>query len=671
MPLTSLPGGTPPQAPTTPAPEPRAMPPSWPRPGADRRRWALVPALAGAAYGSVLGLGFAADDFVQLNGVREPANFGRELLPIVGRVFYRPVGWFLTWWIGWNTWGANPWPYHLISLALHAAVALVLGLWLAQATGRPRLGWLAGALFAALPLHLEAVGWISAQFDEWAALFGVLSLYCFTAWLSRPAAWRYALALVCYSLGLFTKESLLAFLPLLALAAWLAGPRRDRRAWARLGLALLPFAAVLAVNVSLRLAVWGRLGSYPAARTDYPAFFWDALLSDIRILLAPLNPSLLGLAPVQIVGAATGLALLVGLARFGAREGRLLVVAGAWIALAFVPALNLPANAADLQGNRFFYLPAAGYCLAVAALLDALLSTARRPAPARAAIGLLLLGAGAVTWAQLAPWQTATAQVSALERQLRALIPPEPRANGMVWYAEKPPETYQGAYVAGGWLDAMRGFTDNDMPYLQEGIVKVPAASAAPIAAAARDAFALRFRFDAAAARYVVDAAAGVTDEAAPPGPAQQGSAFMLWDFRACPPAGPAPWQALQAQARCVPAAGLTLQAPAGDAQLALPRARVEPAAANARFVRLRVALSAAVSAGPRTGQWFWRGAPTGYQWDAAHSRSFALRADGAPHVYWTFLAAGEAGAITGLRLDPAPGPVAATVAWIAVDLVP
>ncbi|HUP27639.1 MAG TPA: hypothetical protein VM409_04325, partial [Chloroflexia bacterium] len=145
-------------------------------------RWALIPVLAVVAYASVLRIGFLADDVGLLQTAQAHTNPFDALVPIPRWYFYRPVGTFLTWEIGWDMWGLNPVPYHLLGLFLHAAVSLVLALWAAELSGKKWLGWLAGALFAVYPLHLEAVGWLSAQWDEWAALFGLLSVLFFTRW---------------------------------------------------------------------------------------------------------------------------------------------------------------------------------------------------------------------------------------------------------------------------------------------------------------------------------------------------------------------------------------------------------------------------------------------------------------------------------------------------------
>jgi hypothetical protein len=348
-----------------------------------------VPLLAVVAYARALSVGFLGDDFVLLAFARLPGVDWSALLPHSPHwPSYRPVGVLLTWELGWALWGANPLPYHLVSLLIHAATALLLGLWLADATRAPLLGWLAGALFAVFPIHTEAVAWVAAQWDEWAALFGLAGLALFTAWWRRAGgpggAGLYAGALIGYTLSIFAKESTLAFLPVFAAAAWLAAPPAGR-VWPRLGLALVPFGAVLALNVGLRLAVGGTLGAYQEASTDYVTFFWTELLNRIRILLAPLNPAVAGEAAVQIVGALTSLGLLLGLMYFGYRQRAVLAVAGLWIVLTLAPILNLGMQSGDLENNRFFYLPIAGYCVVLAALITPALrgGPARRGRPGR------------------------------------------------------------------------------------------------------------------------------------------------------------------------------------------------------------------------------------------------------------------------------------------------
>ncbi len=142
--------------------------------------WVLVPLLAIVAYATVVRIGFLSDDLLSLQAAKQGLIDLRVFVPQECCPLYRPVGLMLTWYYGWHVWGFNPLPLHIEGLLLHSAVSLVLGLWIREIAGNPWPGWLAGALFAVFPLHSEAVGWLAAQWDVQATLFGLLSAWLFT-----------------------------------------------------------------------------------------------------------------------------------------------------------------------------------------------------------------------------------------------------------------------------------------------------------------------------------------------------------------------------------------------------------------------------------------------------------------------------------------------------------
>ena len=627
--------------------------------------WVCIPVFALFAYLPVVNIGFLGDDFVLLADAYDHRLDIQALFFQPGRWFYRPLGHLLVWRLGAVTWGLNPWPYHLISLLLHAGVALVLALWLAELTRRRALGWLAGALFAVFPLHLEAVAWVSAQWDTWAVFFVLISVWLFTRWWRRGGGWWYALALLFYTLGLFSKDSLLAFVPLFGLTAWAAAPPQARAAWWRLGGALLPFVGVLLLNLGLRYAFWGNIGGYPGTRADYANFFWDALTGFARVLLAPLNAEVLGPAAVQITAALTSLLLLCGLICYGRAHWRLLVLAAGWIVISLVPVLNLPINLANLQQNRLLYLAAVGYCAGVGALLYQAVLSNRWRLPARVVVGLLLGVSAATCWIHLAPWHTATAQAIALDQELRRLAPPQTHKNELVWYTEDVPVMYRGAFVYILGLNMTRYITDKEY-----AIPKSAPAVDAPLGDGPRDAFAFRFRFNPATVRYEVDYAAGVTAGDQPPDAPAQAGGYQLWDLRECAGAAARQWTLQGARAECVSGTGLTLQSVSPEASLTSPTLRIAPDAGTARFVRIRIALRYPAAESPLAGRWFWQGLET--NWSEPHSRAVSIKQNGEMHIYWTFLSAEEIGpALTRLRFDlgPASGPI--LISWIALDQVP
>jgi hypothetical protein len=632
--------------------------------------WLAVPALAILAYATALRVGFLGDDFVLLRQVETiPLGFD-ALLPRADWVFYRPVGWLLAWVFGWDIWGFNPLPYHLVGLLLHAGTSLVLGVWLAEVSRRRWLGLLGGALFAVFPLHIEAVGWLAAQWDLWAVFFGVLSLWLFTRWWREGGTRRYALSLIFYALGIFSKESLLAWLPVFALSAWLVTPRAaDRKWWRRIVFSLAPFVAVLAFNLGLRLLVWGNIGGYTEVPTGLSVPFEDTFVGYLQVLISPLNPAVFGNALPQVVGIVAGGLIFLGLLWYGYRERRLLLLAAAWVLLALAPVLNLPLLASDLQQNRFTYLPAAGYCVLIAVLLyQAALSLRRTRLRmlAPAAIGVLLALGVAASWLHLRPWHTATVQANEVVQELNRLIPPQGQWQGLVWDATNIPDTYEGAYLFRMGLGELRYFTAGDDPWVN----RVDDAAKVDVTAGGGDTFAMRFFYSQSAERFHVNYLAGFSSDSTPPTSQGPDTGFKLWDFTDCSSGAIEQWQTAGAAVGCDHSKGMVVTPLGTDPQMIGPALSLKPADVGARFVRLRVAAS--YPQGTKEGtvtQWFWQ--EPGQDWSPERIKTMNVKADGRMHVYWTFLPASDVKrALSRLRLDPANASNPVTISWIAVDLV-
>jgi hypothetical protein len=588
------------------------------------------------------------------------------------------------WQLGWVLWGANPVPYQVFGLLLHAGVALMLGLWLAEATQRQTLGWLAGALFGVFPLHLEAVGWISAHWDALATLLAITSLYCFTRWWRRRETdginrlSLYILSLLFYTLAVFAKESMLAFAPMLGVAAWLSTPRLRRysewgwRAWSRLALFILPFFLPVAANLAMRLLFWGTLGGYRHLRTDIGNYFWDNLATDMRLLLAPVNVSLLGSLWSQLVGALSTIALIIGLVLYGRRYKRPLLAALSWLGVAIAPVISMPSNTFDLQMNRYLYLPAAGYCVGVATLLYAAVVAARRwRSLAMSLVAALILLSIGLCWIQLRPWHTATVQTREIVAETLRLIPPRhSRPQGMIWYVEKAPDNYKGAFVLRRTIASARvflsGVEDDANVENTAGVLQ------APIANDSRDAFAVRFNFNENESRFHVDYAVGITADQSLPSGTEVGEGLRVWDFGDCASDVLDEWQVVLAAVRCEPDNGLMLDPGGEDPQMVSVPIEVQARQDGARFVRLRASMTHAPSGiGPQrhVSEWFWKG-PT-IDFTAERMRLMPIRQDGKPYTYWAIVPVTEVEeTITGLRFDPVNGPIPTVVHWIAMDLV-
>ena len=148
---------------------------------------------------------------------------------------------FTTFWLEARLWGLSTFGLHLVNVLLHAANALLL--WrLLRRLGVPG-AWLAGAVFALHPVHVESVAWITERKNVLSGLFYLLSAGAYLRWLkaSHPA-WRaappgstrsgagwYGLALVGFAAALLSKTVTCTLPAMLLLVQVWKQPRVGRR----------------------------------------------------------------------------------------------------------------------------------------------------------------------------------------------------------------------------------------------------------------------------------------------------------------------------------------------------------------------------------------------------------------------------------------------------------
>jgi tetratricopeptide (TPR) repeat protein len=271
------------------------------------------------------------------------------------------------------------------SLLWHVVAAWLLMVLVRRLLPAERRKWalLAGLFFVVHPLTTETVDNASFREDSLVTVFTLATLI-----LALDG--RRALALLCYALGLLSKESAV-MAPVLLCILRLAGfdgqrrlpnaPRlppsgRDRMRW--ILQELLPFGLLTVVYLGLR---FGPMKT-PVAYARYPGGTFGATLMglpaiwahDLRLLVWPwplcaeytgyfrFGPQPWG--PVALAGLAV--AAYLGLILVAARRGARAVAFGlGWFLLALLPVSNLlpiPIPAAE----RFLYLPLCGVALALA-----------------------------------------------------------------------------------------------------------------------------------------------------------------------------------------------------------------------------------------------------------------------------------------------------------------
>lgn len=145
---------------------------------------------------------------------------------------YRPIC-TLSFRLNYALGGLDPWGYHLINVVLHGAATALFSSLSKLLLGSGWWSLLAGLLFAAHPIHTEAVAGVVGRADVGAALFFLLALRCYI----RHCALRTSGA---------RRESWMWFLGTLACAAC-------SMLWKEQGVTVLAVAAVYDVFVFHRM----------------------------------------------------------------------------------------------------------------------------------------------------------------------------------------------------------------------------------------------------------------------------------------------------------------------------------------------------------------------------------------------------------------------------------
>jgi hypothetical protein len=302
--------------------------------------------------------------------------------------FYRPIG-FLSLWIDWRMFGDALGWYHLQSVGLHVANALLVAV-LGRGLGYKRSVATAAALvFAVAPATFETVLWPAARFDLLAAFFSLIA-FCLALRYARAGGLAVLFAMCAsIALALISKESAYAA-PLLLIVLWLRAAPEETKRWAR---AISCAFLVAAAAVALRFLILGGIGGYGSLHF---ALTWKTLAT--LLVRAPLACQMAVDAttrwPLWVGAAVAGFALLLVYIAFTYRPGparrEWWPLAALFVAL--LPSANVIAFIGpSLVQGRYLY-----YCSVWAALfLGAVVM--RTPHP-RTALALWVALAGLATF---------------------------------------------------------------------------------------------------------------------------------------------------------------------------------------------------------------------------------------------------------------------------------
>lgn len=347
--------------------------------------------LAIAASFTGISNGFALDDveiIVRNDRVHSLAGAWRIFVepywpPEMGSSLYRPftiLAFALQWLIG----GGSPLPFHVTSILVYALCSVAV-LKLCREIADWPVAWLAAALFAVHPVHVEAVANVVGQAELWAALLSIVAATCFIQARKRGSLGARDMMIVSalYGSALMFKEHVIV-LPALLIAAELTIVGQGRVGSRVRGIAPL-LAAMGAVGVGFLVVRTAVLGEFEGGgvspifvEQDFVSrfltmlrvvmewirlFFWPAELaadySASRIRIAS------GFEPEMLPGAAV-LAGAILIALHFRRSNPALTFGTAWAGIALLIPSNLVVVTGFVLAERALFLPSVGVMLIAA-----------------------------------------------------------------------------------------------------------------------------------------------------------------------------------------------------------------------------------------------------------------------------------------------------------------
>jgi tetratricopeptide (TPR) repeat protein len=336
---------------------------------------------------------------------------------------WHPVTW-LSHMLDVELFGLRPGAHHVVNVLLHVVSTLLLFGVLRRMTGKLERSAVVAALFALHPLHVESVAWASERKDVLSALFWMLTLWAYLAYVRRPGPGRYAATAALFALGLMAKPMVVT-LPfvLLLLDFWPLGragtgerPLIDGAKAVRLVMEKIPLLAlsvvssVITVIVQRREGAVGDLETFPLGRRAANALmsygtylletFWPARLAAIYPYPHSV-PAGRALASLVVLVAVTAMVV------YGARRYRYLPVGWFWYLGTLVPVIGLvQVGIQSMAADRYTYVPLIGIFILLAwGLPDLLARWPLRRIVLPVAAGAAVLVCALLTALQLPHWK--------------------------------------------------------------------------------------------------------------------------------------------------------------------------------------------------------------------------------------------------------------------------
>lgn len=363
-----------------------------------RPSWTVAVLALLASISGILN-GFAYDDtaiIVEDTRFRSIQNLWQVFthtywMPQYGGSLYRPLtklGFALQWMVG----SGSPLPFHIVSILLYAAVSVaVFGL--ARQLFDDTSAFVAAAIFAVHPLHVEAVANAVGQAELGAALCVVTAMSLYIRWSRSTGIHGREIVLLCamFLCGLMFKEHAVV-LPGLIVAAEIltsGSGQTFKQRTRRLSRLLIPLALTAAAFVAVRASIIGMIGGEAHEATVFlnqplsvrALTMLPVVLEWIRLFVWPVNLSadysppridVLHSFTIAMVPAIAVVAACSGIAFQIRRQSRAATFSFAWLAIGLLIPSNLIVVTGVALAERTLFLPSVGVAMLLGTGLVAL-----------------------------------------------------------------------------------------------------------------------------------------------------------------------------------------------------------------------------------------------------------------------------------------------------------
>lgn len=324
----------------------------------------------------------------------------------------------LTWW-SWQVdvglWGDNPQGHHVTNVLLHAVNSVLVWRVVWTLTGSRFGSFLLALVFAIHPLRWESVAWIAERKGLLSALFALLAVDRYAAYVRSPSAAKMAVVAVCLALSLMSKAMAVTLPAVLLVLDWQPfGRWRSWRDGLRLTLEKWPLWMLVASSVVITFIAQQRGGAVRTlhevsasqrvlgAGWAYAAYigqtFWPADLCAFYPRLDH-RPWWQVIASVAVLGGGTICAILSARRRPAVTVGWLCYLG------MLVPVIGLVQLGDQAHADRYVYLPSIPLLVAIGALGIGLLGVHARSLVVRVVLVILLVPLAVQSVAQARVWQ--------------------------------------------------------------------------------------------------------------------------------------------------------------------------------------------------------------------------------------------------------------------------